>query len=165
MNILTLLLFLAHALIGVANGSALTEVDGATSSGRPSLDEVELYLQSIGYSIQDLCHEHYQDPFTLDEHESYESRTLGEEPIAKEGEEEEGEGGPHDTWFYVKNAGMAFLCVTVAALAAGLTMGLASQELLDLKIKEMAGNPREKKYAKALIPLLQDHHRLVSIFL
>ena len=43
-------------------------------------------------------------------------------------------------------------------------MGLLSQDLLDLKIKEMAAsNLEERKQAKALIPLIQDHHRLVSI--
>lgn len=63
----------------------------------------------------------------------------------------------------IKNALMAFLCVTIAAMAAGLTMGLLSLEVLDLRIKEMASSdPKEREQAKSLVPLIKDHHRLVS---
>ena len=44
-------------------------------------------------------------------------------------------------------------------------MGLVSQELLDLKIKEIAGNTDEKKQARSVIPLLSDHHRLLVTLL
>ena len=75
----------------------------------------------------------------------------------EEDDEEEGEGN------YIQNGIAACICITLGALAAGLTMGLLSQDLLDLKIKEMAScNPQERKQAKALIPLISDHHRLVS---
>ena len=58
----------------------------------------------------------------------------------------------------------AFICIIVAALAAGLTMGLLNQDLLDLTIKEMAAaTTLERQQAASLIPLIQDHHRLVSI--
>ena len=40
-----------------------------------------------------------------------------------------------------------------------------SQELLDLKIKEIAGNTDEKKQARSVIPLLSDHHRLLVTLL
>mmetsp|Transcript_5551 Transcript_5551/g.6234 ORF Transcript_5551/g.6234 Transcript_5551/m.6234 type:complete len:182 (-) Transcript_5551:137-682(-) len=75
-------------------------------------------------------------------------------------EEEKEEGG------YLPNAVMAFMCVSVAALAAGLTMGLMSQEVLDLRIKELAAsNISERKQAKSLIPLVSDRHRLKSLYL
>ena len=106
--------------------------------GRPSLEEVEEYLHSIGYSL------------TASSDGNSILRTL-----------EEGK----DQWFYIQNGIMAFICVTVAALAAGLTMGLVSQELLDLRIKEVAGTAIEKKQARAVIPLLQDHHRLLVTLL
>ena len=61
---------------------------------------------------------------------------------------------------------MALLCVCVAALAAGLTMGLVSQEIIDLKIKELASDSEvERKQARSLVPLLIDHHRLLVTLL
>jgi len=71
-----------------------------------------------------------------------------------------------DTMFLVKNGLGAFTCVIIAALAAGLTMGLVSLEVLDLRIKELASSdPRERAQARRLIPLVQDHHRLLVTLL
>ncbi len=44
-------------------------------------------------------------------------------------------------------------------------MGLVSQEMLDLKIKEIAGNPKEKAQARRVLPLIKDHHRLLVTLL
>jgi metal transporter CNNM len=44
-------------------------------------------------------------------------------------------------------------------------MGLVSQELLDLKIKEIAGDAKEKAQAKSVLPLIKDHHRLLVTLL
>jgi metal transporter CNNM len=108
-----------------------------------SIDEVKEYLLSIGFNLQDVC-----------EAETASKRVL--ETL----EVQEGQSP-----FFLINCIMAVFCVLVAALAAGLTMGLVSQELLDLRIKEVAGNQEEKEQARSLIPLLQDHHRLLVTLL
>ena len=81
------------------------------------------------------------------------------------GEEEEPHGG--DANFYLLNGGMAAICVTMAALAAGLTMGLLSLDPLMLLIKIRAGESKvEREQAASLLPLVQQHHRLlVSLLL
>ena len=81
------------------------------------------------------------------------------------GEEEEFHGG--DANFYLVNGGMAAICVTMAALAAGLTMGLLSLDPLMLLIKIRAGaNKAERDQAASLLPIVQQHHRLlVSLLL
>ena len=81
------------------------------------------------------------------------------------GEEEEFHGG--DANFYLVNGGMAAICVTRAALAAGLTMGLLSLDPLMLLIKIRAGaNKAERDQAASLLPIVQQHHRLlVSLLL
>jgi len=79
--------------------------------------------------------------------------------------EEEFHGG--DASFYLLNGGMAAICVTMAALAAGLTMGLLSLDPLMLLIKIRAGeNKAERDQAASLLPIVQQHHRLlVSLLL
>jgi len=136
--------------------SILIDAQGSKEHGileRPSLEEVEILLQSNGYSIHEVCQSHeYAKP-------SADFRILGEASFPAE---EELQG---DIWYYITNSGLAFLCVTVAALAAGLTMGLVSQDVLDLRIKEIAGDADEKRYAKSLLPLMADHHRLLVTLL
>jgi len=112
--------------------------------GRPSLQEVERYLHSIGYSL---------------------IKSSEGQSILRTLEEESDDIFNKDQWFYIQNGIMACVCVTVAALAAGLTMGLVSQEMLDLRIKEMAGTAKEKVQARAVIPLIQDQHRLLVTLL
>mmetsp|Transcript_17609 Transcript_17609/g.20283 ORF Transcript_17609/g.20283 Transcript_17609/m.20283 type:complete len:97 (+) Transcript_17609:533-823(+) len=61
---------------------------------------------------------------------------------------------------------MAALCVTAAALAAGLTMRMMSIDQLLLKIKLRGGTDEEREQAKKMYPFVQDHHRrLVSLLL
>lgn len=67
-----------------------------------------------------------------------------------------------DDWL---NLGAALGCVSCAALAAGLTMGLLSLDKLKLKIKTMTGNEEERKHARAILPLLSDHHFLLCTLL
>lgn len=117
------------------------------------LKAIEEYLNSIGFSIQSTC-QAYTDEF----YTSFEPTTAL--PSLEEGDEDD-----KNQWFYIKNSLLALICVITAALAAGLTMGLVSQELLDLKIKEVAGNPSERKQTRALIPLMSDHHRLLVTLL
>jgi len=144
---------LSTLVVVCSPGYALAEQNvnslAAEHAERPSLQEVESYLHSIGYTLQDTCNGHS----TL-----YTPGRFLEE-------EEEDYMDDKDEWFFIQNGLFAFFCVSVAALAAGLTMGLVSQELLDLRIKEMAGSEIEKKQARAVIPLIQDHHRLLVTLL
>jgi hypothetical protein len=73
---------------------------------------------------------------------------------------------PEGAALYV-NIICAFVCVCMAALAAGLTMGLLSLDEMMLLIKERAGSTeRERKAAASLLPIVRQHHLLlVSLLL
>ena len=74
--------------------------------------------------------------------------------------------GPQEDWFYIKNSLLALTCVVVAALAAGLTMGLMSLDPLMLTIKmRAAASEEERKQATALLPVVQQHHLLLVTLL
>ena len=131
-----------------------------------SFAQVEAYLNSIGYTIDNFCQQHYtsnnygNDNVVSDSlNQSHRSfvRRLDEKQEEEEQKEEEQSN-------YIQNIILAFICVTIAALAAGLTMGLLSLELLDLRIKEIASsNTKEREQARSLVPLIKDHHRLVRL--
>jgi hypothetical protein len=53
-------------------------------------------------------------------------------------------------WFCIIGAA---ICVFTAALAAGLTMGLMSLNILELKIKIASGSEVEKKRARIVLPV------------
>ena len=55
----------------------------------------------------------------------------------------------------------ALFCVTCAALAAGMTMGLLSLDQLKLKIKIAVGTMQEKQAAKRILPIISNHHLLL----
>ena len=75
------------------------------------------------------------------------------------------EGG-EDTWMYVSNALCALLCITVAALAAGLTLGMLGLDPLLLLIKQRAATDlKERQAASRLLPVVQQHHRLLVTLL
>lgn len=60
----------------------------------------------------------------------------------------------------------ALFCVFLAALAAGLTLGLLGLDPLVLLIKERAGVTRsERQMAKRLLPIVNQHHRLLVTLL
>lgn len=78
---------------------------------------------------------------------------------------------------FIRNTLMAFVCVVFAALAAGLTMGLVSLDPMEMEIivkSEEKDKPDEKDRqklkldqacAKSILPLIQDHHRLLVTLL
>jgi len=60
----------------------------------------------------------------------------------------------------------ALSCVCLAAMAAGLTLGLLGLDPLALLIKERAGaNEEERRMASSLLPLVKQHHRLLVTLL
>ena len=84
---------------------------------------------------------------------------------SEEGEEEE-PSFEEDPMFYVWHGICAAICVTVAALAAGLTMGLLSLDPLMLLIKMRAGaTPQERAQAEQLLPIVKQHHLLLVTLL
>eukprot|EP00933_Yihiella_yeosuensis_P019474 TRINITY_DN15771_c1_g2_i1.p1 TRINITY_DN15771_c1_g2~~TRINITY_DN15771_c1_g2_i1.p1 ORF type:complete len:595 (-),score=93.94 TRINITY_DN15771_c1_g2_i1:89-1873(-) len=97
-----------------------------------------------------------------------------ETPPKEECEEHLAAVGSRKFW---KNAIMAFVCVSFAALAAGLTMGLVSIDPMDLEIivktedKDMQEESdklklkEDKKSAQLILPLIHNHHRLLVTLL
>jgi metal transporter CNNM len=59
----------------------------------------------------------------------------------------------------------AVSCVSMAALAAGLTMGMVNLDKRQLAYMKVSGSEAEKLYAAAILPLLQDHHKLLVTLL
>jgi hypothetical protein len=80
-------------------------------------------------------------------------------------EDFEEEDRDEDVWFLITHVLCALACVIVAALAAGLTMGLLSLDPLMLLIKMRAGGEAEKKQAASLLPLVKQHHLLLVTLL
>jgi hypothetical protein len=70
-----------------------------------------------------------------------------------------------DVWFFISHVLCALACVIVAALAAGLTMGLLSLDPLMLLIKMRAGGEEEKQQAASLLPIVKQHHLLLVTLL
>jgi hypothetical protein len=60
---------------------------------------------------------------------------------------------------------MSLVCVSLAALASGLTMGLLSLDQSKLEIKAMVGSPAEKLAAIRLLPIVKQHHLLLVTLL
>jgi metal transporter CNNM len=116
----------------------------ASSLQRYTIQEIETYLDSIGYILL---------------------KSGTNDSAARALEIDVSFDAEQDEWYYFRNGALALVCVVLAALAAGLTMGLVSQEILDLRIKEMAGNTDEKIQARKVIPLIKDHHRLLVTLL
>lgn len=74
--------------------------------------------------------------------------------------------GEKDIWFLLAHALCALACVAVAALAAGLTMGLLSLDPLLLLIRMRAGSTEEEKQqAATLLPIVKQHHLLLVTLL
>jgi hypothetical protein len=153
----------------------------ASSSSSITMKDVEEYLNSVGFTFDDVCaaaryeyeygykYNSYQISATQErnlrdaEDQDKSQSQVGDDMNEKDGNKQEEQEGETENPNYIKNSLLALICVTVAALAAGLTMGLLSQELLDLKIKEIASSSEDaRKQASNLVPLIKDHHRLVS---
>ena len=63
-------------------------------------------------------------------------------------------------------ASCALACVTTAALAAGLSMGMLSLDPLMLLVKIRAPrSPEEKEQAESLLPIVKKHHLLLVTLL
>lgn len=93
----------------------------------------------------------------LDPTELCRHRYLAEEESALEDE---------TPWEIIINGLAALLCVSVAALAAGLTLGLLGLDPLMLLIKERASeDERERASARKLLPVISQHHRLLVTLL
>lgn len=61
----------------------------------------------------------------------------------------------------IYNALMAILCVTMAGLASGLTIGLLSFDVTKLEIKAMTGTQEEVSAAIKILPVVKHHHLLL----
>jgi len=125
-------------------------------------------IQSIGVDITGLCHPTSYEfhpvipncndvPFRILEGTDV-TNLIGDE----EGQEDENESFNVFTF----NLFMSFACVVLAALAAGLTMGLVSLDPLELAIKMHSSvDEHERKQCAKLLPIVEDHHRLLVTFL
>jgi len=62
--------------------------------------------------------------------------------------------------------GCIVVCVILAALSAGLTVSLLSLDPLELSIKQRASkNQMEREYCRKILPMIEDHHRLLTSLL
>ncbi|KAG7401519.1 Charged multivesicular body protein 6 [Phytophthora boehmeriae] len=69
---------------------------------------------------------------------------------------------PSAFWLYLC---MSLLLICAAGMMAGLTMGLLSLDMLNMRILEMEGSEEEKRYAKQVLPVLTKHHFLLVTLL
>lgn len=71
---------------------------------------------------------------------------------------------PLDPHFYEYLAA-SLMCVTSIALAAGMTLGYLSLDVMKLKIKLELGTEDEKAAVEAILVLLKDRHLLLCTLL
>lgn len=112
-------------------------------------------LRSVG--LDDLCHPNSDQftPFLPQCQSPLENRRLKKKAYKDKSD-----------WFFIANGLCAFLCVLVAALAAGLTMGMMSLDPMTLLIKMRAAlTEQEQLKAASLLPLVKQHHRLLVTLL
>ncbi|KAL4165294.1 hypothetical protein KRP22_004023 [Phytophthora ramorum] len=69
---------------------------------------------------------------------------------------------PTSFWMYLC---MCLLLICAAGLMAGLTMGLVSLDMLNVRILEMEGSELEKQCARKVRPVLERHHLLLVTLL
>jgi hypothetical protein len=70
--------------------------------------------------------------------------------------------GSYDFWFCLI---VAVLLTLGAGAMSGLTVGYLSIDQLELEMKLQNGTEEEKKYALAVLPVLEDHHYLLVTLL
>ena len=87
------------------------------------------------------------------------------EPYCNCEESSHGHHGPLTLTKIIICVGGALVCTCVAAIIAGCIMGMLSLEPLALMIKMRVGTPEEKSHAEALLPLVQQHHKLLVTLL
>ena len=79
-----------------------------------------------------------------------------------------GDGSPDvqccgfEFWMYVV---LCFSLVCFAAIMAGLTVAYMSLDALNIQIIEASGTDHERKYARAILPLLKNRHLLLVTLL
>ncbi|TYZ62470.1 hypothetical protein PybrP1_005591 [[Pythium] brassicae (nom. inval.)] len=61
--------------------------------------------------------------------------------------------------------GMSVLLVCAAGMMAGLTMGMLSLDMLNMRILELEGTEEQKKHAARVLPILNQHHLLLVTLL
>jgi metal transporter CNNM len=69
---------------------------------------------------------------------------------------------PASFWTYLC---VCLLLVCAAGMMAGLTMGLVSLDMLNVRILEMEGSDEEKRFAQKVRPVLERHHFLLVTLL
>ncbi|KAJ0398826.1 hypothetical protein P43SY_004957 [Pythium insidiosum] len=65
---------------------------------------------------------------------------------------------PGEFWLYLS---ICVALITTAGLMAGLTMGLLSLDMLNMRILQMEGSADEKRWASRVLPILSKHHFLL----
>lgn len=60
---------------------------------------------------------------------------------------------------------MSMVLICIAGMMAGLTMGLLSLDMLNVRILELEGSDKEKMDAKQVLPVLTKHHLLLVTLL
>ena len=60
-----------------------------------------------------------------------------------------------------QNIALVILCLVCAGAASGLTQGLLSLDIMEMKIKEQSGSEAEKKAARRVLPIIAKHHLLL----
>ena len=68
-------------------------------------------------------------------------------------------------WRVYLDIGMCILLVLFAGMMSGLTMGLMSLDMTNLKIIAKSGDPQQQRYAKKIMPLVAKHHLLLVTLL
>lgn len=61
--------------------------------------------------------------------------------------------------------GTSVVLVCAAGMMAGLTMGLLSLDMLNMRILELEGTEEQKRYAAQVLPILNKHHMLLVTLL
>jgi metal transporter CNNM len=149
--------YLFSVLMG---GSLFASTTAVKTSPQPQqqqqIEDALLLLKSLGVPEENLC-------TVLADNYNTQLRLCASQPqryLEEEFPEEE------ETMFLLTHAFGAFACVTVAALAAGLTMGLLSLDPLMLMIKIRAGSSEEEKnQAASILPIVKQHHLLLVTLL
>jgi len=80
-------------------------------------------------------------------------------------QQESEEGDDNQDRSTLINASLAILCICVAGIGAGLTIGMLSIEPLSLMIKMRCGTPAEVTQAQVLLPIILKRHRLLVTLL
>lgn len=69
---------------------------------------------------------------------------------------------PESFWMFL---GISLVLICAAGMMAGLTMGLLSLDMLNMRILELEGTDLQKKQAKQVLPILHQHHFLLVTLL